>query len=37
MKIKKYLYKEYKIYFPEEKLEREELGKSIIILRQLKF
>ena len=30
MKIKKYLYKEYKIYFPEEKLEREELGKSII-------
>ena len=30
MKIKKYLYKEYKIYFPEEKLEREELGKNII-------
>lgn len=30
MKIKKYLYKEYKSYFPEEKLEREELGKSII-------
>lgn len=30
MKITKYLYKEYKIYFPEEKLEREELGKSII-------
>lgn len=30
MKIEKYLYKEYKIYFPEEKLERKELGKSII-------
>lgn len=30
MKLEKYLYKEYKIYFPEEKLERKELGKSII-------